>query len=81
MADADNKNKRMKRAERKEERERYLKQIDRGLVDVQKELKRFTESYSKLVSMGADVDDRLVSWSKFFNEISLVSEEREDDKS
>ena len=66
-----------RRLAREEERTRLLNQIDRGLVEAAKEIKVVAANYSKLVQDGTDMDERLTSWGRFFNDISLVSEERE----
>jgi hypothetical protein len=71
--------KRQRQQSRKEEKDRLFVQIDRGLMDCVKELKLFIQNYEKLIKDGHEVDERLLSWQKFFNEISLVSEERTDD--
>ena len=76
---ADEERKRRKQLGREEERERLLRQIERGLVEVQQEMRTFSESYTKFVASGGEVDQRLASWTRFFNDISLVSEERKDD--
>jgi succinate dehydrogenase flavin-adding protein (antitoxin of CptAB toxin-antitoxin module) len=61
---------------RNEEKLRLLNQIERGLVEVDKEMKLFREAYEKFLQSGEDFDRRLSSWSKFFNDVSLVSQER-----
>jgi hypothetical protein len=73
MADEE---KRKRQQEREEERERLLRQIERGLAEIQKEMRNFSETYTRFVQSGGEIDDRLASWTRFFNEISLVSEER-----
>ena len=74
MADEEKRKKR--RLGRDEERARLLRQIERGLVEADKEMRTFIDSYSKFVASGSEIDSRLASWTKFFNEVSLVSEER-----
>jgi hypothetical protein len=73
---ADDRSKR--RIGREEERERLLKQIKRGLDEIDVEMRAFTEAYSRFLASGAECDDRLASWTKFFNEVALVSEDREE---
>jgi hypothetical protein len=65
-----------RREGREEERERLLKQIHRGLDEIDAELRNFAEAYSKFVGAGGECDERLASWTKFFNEVALVSEDR-----
>ena len=60
---------------RDEEKSRMLAQIDRGLIEANKEMKLLLTNYQKLLEGGADMDERLLSWQRFFNDVSLVSEE------
>ena len=71
--------KRLRQAERRVEKERLVNEVKRGLDDIEKELAEFIQVYQNFLLDGGEVKTRLESWSRFFKDVSFVSEERSED--
>ena len=67
-----------RRKQRLEEKVRLLNQIDRGLVEVKQEMAKLQENYLRFLDSGDVCETKIASWGRFFKDISLVSEDREE---
>jgi len=74
MSEEERKQKR--RQAREEEKARLLGQIDRGLTEASSQMNIFISNYKRLIEEGGELDERINSWQRFFNDVSLVSEDR-----
>lgn len=67
-----------RRKQQLEEKARLLSQIDRGLVEIKQEMTKFQENYLRFLESGDVCETKIASWGRFFKDISLVSEDREE---